>query len=95
MQVIKSDFGDKGMLELLVLFKWTPASMISASVLAFIGVQLAVTEKSVQVINESRAILGVLIGMVLDLLYTMALNLKRISTAFIFINISFYCISIR
>ena len=53
------------MLELLVLFKWTIlASMISASVLAFIGVQLAATEKSVQVLSMSQgAILGVLIGM--------------------------------
>ena len=53
------------MLEMISIFKWTIfASMISASVLAFIGVQLSSKAKSVQVLSMSQgAILGVLIGM--------------------------------
>ena len=53
------------MLEMILLFKWTIiASMISAGVLAFIGVQLSSKAKSVQVLSMSQgAILGVLLGM--------------------------------
>ena len=45
------------MFELLELFKWTLlASMFASSVLAFIGVQLASTEKSVEVLSMSQGL---------------------------------------
>ena len=53
------------MMEMISLFKWTlVASLLSASVLSFIGVQLSSKAKSVQVLSMSQgAILGVLLGM--------------------------------